>query len=217
MIEAEFISRENRFVAKVLLKGQVTKVYVPSTSRLSELFIKGNTVLLKDHGNSKRKYRYSIEWALKKDYYIPLDSALPNRLFKESYESGELSFLGLQGQLKSEVKVSDKSRLDFRIGQTFIEVKGVSLEEGGRAYFPGAPTERGIRHMEELARLSRDHDVMMVYIVVAKAQSFAINPDDQAYLDAFNKYKDKINPLALAYQGYPEPKLLGQLPIIECS
>lgn len=217
MIEAGFISRENRFVAKVLLEGQVTRVYVPSTSRLTELFIEGNRVLLKDHGTSGRKYRYSIVWAQKEDYFIPLDSALPNSLFKESYLSGELSFLKLSGSLESEVKVSDRSRLDFKIGNTFIEVKGVSLEEAGIAYFPGAPTKRGIRHLEELARLSEDHGVMMVYIVVARAQAFSILCEDRAYLEAFNKYKDRINPVALVYEGYPRPRLKGQLPIIECS
>lgn len=217
MIKASFLKRENRFVAKVMLGGKTLSAFVPSTSRLTELFFEGNTVLLKDHGDSNRKYRYSIEGALKEDYYIPIDSALPNRLFKESYLSGELSFLNLSGELTSEVKVSEKSRLDFRIGNTFIEVKGVTLEKNGVALFPGAPTSRGIRHLEELARLSKDYRVMMVYLILAKAQAFSILPEDLAYKKAFDEFKDRVNPVALVYEGYSKPKLKSQLPIIECS
>ncbi len=217
MIPAIFIKRQNRFVAEVELEGRTISVYVPSTSRFTEVFYRGNTVLLKDHGIGKRKYRYSIEGVLKEDYYIPIDSALPNRLFKESYLSGELSFLNLSGELTSEIKVSERSRLDFKIGDTYIEVKGVSLELDGLALFPGAPTERGIRHLRELARLSTDHRVMMVYLVVARARAFSILPQDRAYKEAFMELKDRINPVALAYEGFPLPRFKSQLPILECS
>ena len=34
----------------------------------------------------------------------------------------------------------------------FIEVKGVTLEEDGVVKFPDAPTERGVKHVEELCK-----------------------------------------------------------------
>jgi sugar fermentation stimulation protein A len=33
-----------------------------------------------------------------------------------------------------------------------IEVKGVTLEKNGVCYFPDAPTERGVKHIEELIK-----------------------------------------------------------------
>ena len=33
----------------------------------------------------------------------------------------------------------------------FIEVKGVTLEEDGVCRFPDAPSERAVKHLEELA------------------------------------------------------------------
>ena len=51
----------------------------------------------------------------------------------------------LNGSCKtSTVKYEDGSR-------TLVEVKGVTLEVEGRLLFPDAPTQRGIKHLEELA------------------------------------------------------------------
>ena len=36
------------------------------------------------------------------------------------------------------------------MGKGFVEVKGVTLEQDGIALFPDAPTQRGLRHLEEL-------------------------------------------------------------------
>lgn len=51
------------------------------------------------------------------------------------------------------------SRFDFYVEtpqqKLFIEVKGVTLEENGIAMFPDAPTERGIKHLDELAQAVR--------------------------------------------------------------
>lgn len=214
MIHARFIRRENRFVAKVELEGLETIVYVPTTSRLTELFFEGNQVLLMDHGTGTRKYRYSIEGVLKEDYFLSINSSLPNKLFKESYLKGELSFLGLKGELESEVKISDKSRLDFKVGTTYVEVKGVTLECGGIAYFPGAPTQRGIKHLHELARLSENGRAMIVYIILAKCKGFNLNPEDKAYLQTYLLVKDKVETVALAYEGFPKPVFKGRLPFI---
>lgn len=214
MIPARFICRENRFVAKVELEGVETLVYVPTTSRLTEVFFKGNPVLLKDQGRGTRKYRYSIEGVLKEDYFFSIDSSLPNKLFEESYLKGELSFLGLKGELKREIKVSDKSRLDFKVGNTYVEVKGVTLECGGISYFPGAPTVRGIKHLHELASLSKENRAMILYIVLAKCKAFSLNPKDKAYLDAYLLLQDKVETVALAYEGFPQPVFKGQLPFI---
>ena len=36
-----------------------------------------------------------------------------------------------------------------------LEVKGCTLEVGGIGYFPDAPTERGVKHLHELAQAQR--------------------------------------------------------------
>lgn len=58
--------------------------------------------------------------------------------------------------LKREVAYG-ASRFDFYgtkvDGPFFLEVKGVTLEREDRVYFPDAPTERGLKHVQELIRL----------------------------------------------------------------
>ena len=48
-----------------------------------------------------------------------------------------------------------ESRFDFywesASQRGFVEVKGVTLEADGGAYFPDAPTLRGVKHLRELA------------------------------------------------------------------
>ncbi len=41
MIEGTFIKRINRFIAEVLVDGQVERVHVKNTGRCKELFIEG--------------------------------------------------------------------------------------------------------------------------------------------------------------------------------
>ncbi|MDR1227591.1 MAG: DNA/RNA nuclease SfsA, partial [Azoarcus sp.] len=48
----------------------------------------------------------------------------------------------------------------------FIEVKGVTLEEDGVVMFPDAPTERGVKHLNALARSVGDgYDAHVAFVV----------------------------------------------------
>jgi len=55
--------------------------------------------------------------------------------------------------LRGEVRVG-RSRFDFEAGGTLVEVKSVTLAEGGVGRFPDAVTARGAKHVRELAELA---------------------------------------------------------------
>ena len=63
------------------------------------------------------------------------------------------------------------SRFDFYVEngneKLFIEVKGVTLFRDGRALFPDAPTERGIKHLSELAKCIEEGYIPKVFFVIA--------------------------------------------------
>ena len=83
-----------------------------------------------------------------------LDSQIPNDVVEDSLKRGLIPELRRFTKIQRE-KVYHKSRFDFYLESDegeryFLEVKGVTLECGGHASFPGAPTERGIKHLTEL-------------------------------------------------------------------
>ena len=85
--EAEFISRPNRFNAKVLLNNEEITVHVPNTGRCREILQAGCTVYLREELNPTRKTKYDLVAAIKEDMLISIDSQIPNKVVKEALEN----------------------------------------------------------------------------------------------------------------------------------
>jgi len=90
----------------------------------------------------------------------------------------------------------ENSRFDFYLEKgsrrVFIEVKGCTLEIDGTGYFPDAPTERGTRHLRELARaVSEGFECYVVFVIqmpkVAKVRPNAAT--DPAFAKALEDAK----------------------------
>lgn len=152
--EGRFLSRPNRFVARVLLDGAEEVVHVKNTGRCRELLLPGARVYLALGDNPQRKTRYDLIAVEKGPLLVNMDSQATNRVFGEWAGAGHFR-AGLT-LLRPET-VWGNSRFDFYWEDAsgcrgFVEVKGVTLEEKGHARFPDAPTLRGVKHLEELAR-----------------------------------------------------------------
>ena len=149
VIRGEFIDRPNRFIARVRLGNTVEVCHVKNTGRCRELLLPGAAVTLAVSSRKERKTRCDLVAVRKGNLLINLDSQAPNQAAREALSR---LFPGLSG-IRPET-VFGRSRLDFSAeweGKTlFVEVKGVTLEDGGTALFPDAPTERGTRHLHEL-------------------------------------------------------------------
>ncbi len=151
-----FQSRPNRFIAHVLMDGDTAVCHVKNTGRCRELFVPDAQVVLAPGLNPARKTLYDVIAVYKEDKLINIDSQAPNRVFREWAESG--GFLPDAHLIRPEY-VYGQSRLDFYVEtkdkRCLIEVKGVTLEENGHARFPDAPTQRGVKHLMELAAAVR--------------------------------------------------------------
>lgn len=156
-----FHSRPNRFIAKVYVDGVLQTVHVKNTGRCKELLVEGCTVFLEKSNNPSRKTLYDLVAVIKKDKngketFINMDSVAPNVMAAEW-----LSKSGIfpQGTVFRREVSCGNSRFDFCAAAedkvTYIEVKGVTLEKDGVAYFPDAPTQRGVKHLKELAALAK--------------------------------------------------------------
>lgn len=154
IVEAEFLERENRFVALVRTEKEGEfRVHVPNTGRCKEIFQPHTKVWLAKSANAKRKYPYTLYAAYKGNTLIHIDSAAANTLAAEALSTGGIEPLETVTSIERE-KTFGTSRFDFRFMEgdkvCYMEVKGVTLEEDGVAMFPDAPTPRGARHLREL-------------------------------------------------------------------
>ena len=147
--EARFLDRPNRFTAHVELNGQIETVHVKNTGRCRELLLPGAEVWLTSPGSIGRKTRYDLVAVRKNNgLLINIDSQAPNKVVCE--------WLERQGYDRIVPEYTyGASRIDFFLERgdekTLMEVKGCTLEVDGIGYFPDAPTERGVRHLRELA------------------------------------------------------------------
>ena len=194
--KATFISRPNRFIAECLIDGEKVIAHVKNTGRCRELLVPYATVYLDEPTGRERKTKYdlvAVEKLLPNGdmMLINMDSQAPNSVAEEFILSGKL-FPGAT-MVKREFTVG-KSRFDFRIEEgekvTYLEIKGVTLENNGVASFPDAPTERGVKHIEELCELKKQGYGAAILFVIQMKGVDRFSPNDlthKAFGDALRR------------------------------
>lgn len=159
--EAVFRERPNRFIAHVETENGPAVAHVPNTGRCRELLLPGSRVLIQKSDREGRKTPYTLFAVWKGETLINLDSMAPNRVAEEALRDGTPPpGLTVPAAVIRREAVRGGSRFDFYVEgdgyRGYLEVKGVTLEEDGVARFPDAPTERGVKHLRELAVLKRE-------------------------------------------------------------
>ncbi|MCM1217746.1 MAG: A/G-specific adenine glycosylase [Lachnospiraceae bacterium] len=167
IIQGRFIERPNRFIAKVEIDGRVETVHVKNTGRCRELLTQGARVCLEKSDKPGRSTAYDLVAVEKGARLINMDSQAPNRAAEE--------WLLEKGLFPDSVLVRPEttygnSRFDFYVEtgseKIFIEVKGVTLEEDGVARFPDAPSDRAVKHVEELIRAKKaGYRVFVLFVI----------------------------------------------------
>ena len=109
MVRGEFISRPNRFIAHVRIRGEEEICHVKNTGRCRELLTPGATVWCREWDNPNRKTKFDLIAVQKGERLINMDSQAPNAAAKEWLLSGGL---GEISELKGEYTHGD-SRFDF--------------------------------------------------------------------------------------------------------
>lgn len=169
---AVFLSRPNRFIARVQLGEQTVECHVKNTGRCRELLVPGATVYLERGTNPNRRTAWDLIAADKGGKLINMDAQAPNRVFAEWARER-------YADVHPEVRYG-QSRLDFCLdGQHFVEVKGVTLEQDGHCRFPDAPTERGTRHLHELIRAVEEGYWATAFFVIQMADAEDFSPNDK--------------------------------------
>lgn len=171
IVSAEFIERPNRFIAYVDLMGERTKVHVKNTGRCRELLKDHARVYLEKSGNAARSTAYDLVAVEKEGRLVNMDSAAPNKAAGEWLRAGGLYE---DVSLVRPEKTFGSSRFDFYVEsasgrRAYIEVKGVTLEREGVAAFPDAPSERAVKHVEELMEAHRQgYEAYLLFVIQMK-------------------------------------------------
>ena len=190
-----FIKRPNRFIAHVEVDGAEEICHVKNTGRCRELLVPGAKVWLVESDNPERKTRFDLV-AVEKvradgTLLINMDSQAPNHIFREWAEAG--NFRPELKILRGETTFGN-SRFDFYWEDSekrgFVEIKGVTLEHDGVVRFPDAPTERGVKHLEELiSAKAAGYEAAVCFIVQMEGMKH-LEPNDAthpAFGDALRK------------------------------
>lgn len=213
---AEFIERPNRFIAKVMIDGHIETVHVKNTGRCSEILRKGAKVYLEESENPMRKTRYDLVSVVKKRndgslFLINIDSQIPNNAVDEWLRKGEL--FGSDALIRREYTYGS-SRFDFIIEEkektSFLEVKGVTLEYDGIAFFPDAPTERGVKHIRELIKARMDGYGAYIMFVIQMKGIHEFRPNEsthKAFAEALRE-AERSGVRLLAYDCIVTPESL---------
>jgi sugar fermentation stimulation protein A len=195
LIRGRLVRRYKRFLADVRLDdGTEATASCPNTGSMLGLTRPGATVWLSESDSATRKYRHT--WELIEDdmgagpTLVGINSGLPNRIVAEAIAAGAIAPLSGYARMKAEQKYGANSRIDLLLdddarGRAYVEVKNVHLSRTrGRAEFPDSVTERGAKHLVELAAMvAEGHRAVMLYLVQrADVEAFSIAGDiDRTY------------------------------------
>lgn len=187
VISATFVSRPNRFIAYVKVDDEIEVAHMKNTGRCRELLVDGCTVYLSVSDNPARKTKYDLiavekQRQGKAPLVVNVDSQIANDVAGEWLRVSDL--FSSNAVIRREVTWG-ASRFDFYIEdgarKAFLEVKGVTLEHDGIAMFPDAPTERGVKHVSELAAcINEGYEAYLLFVVQMK-DVHLVRPHDEMH------------------------------------
>lgn len=188
-LTATFVRRPNRFAAEVEVDGSLQLAHVPNSGRMAELFAPGASLLLRHAASPKRKTSFDVELVEYGGRWVGVDSRRPPGLVIDAWRAGLLPELDAFDRVRREVAYG-ASRFDLLFkgpaGTCWGEAKNCNLVEDGVALFPDAPTVRGRKHVDELAKAVAQGVRAAVFFVVQRddARAVAMHPADPAFADA---------------------------------
>ena len=200
LIRGRLVKRYKRFLADVILdSGEAVTAMCPNTGSLLGLSAAGAIVWLSESDRATRKYRHT--WELveadlgRGPAVVGINTSHPNKLVAEAIAAGRIRELNGYPTLRREVKYGENSRIDIllecpRKGLCYVEIKNVHMmRRAGLAEFPDSVTERGAKHLRELAQMVKDgHRAIMLFLIQrSDARKLALARDlDPGYGAAFD-------------------------------
>lgn len=186
--QGRLLRRYKRFLADIeTASGELLTIHCPNTGSMLNCMSEGARVWFSRSNDPKRKLPGT--WEIGETPHgrlAVINTARANGLVEEALRGGLITELAGFSALKREVPYGqERSRIDFRLdyphGAAFVEVKSVTLgyADSRVAAFPDARTERGAKHLRELATLARAGIRAVQLYCVNLAEIDAVRPAEE--------------------------------------
>ena len=161
---ARLLRRYKRFLADIeLASGEQITIHCPNTGSMLNCMVEGGQVWFSRSNDPKRKLPGTWEISETPQGRLAcVNTGRANALVEEALRAGVIGELaGFTGLRREVAYGEERSRIDFCLeyaeGPAYVEVKSVTLGFDGSAVaaFPDAVTQRGAKHLRELAALAR--------------------------------------------------------------
>lgn len=190
LIPGRLIRRYQRFLADVELEdGRIVTAHCPNSGSMLGCNRPGSRVFLSRAANPDRRTAYTWEMIRVGRVWVGIHTLRANQIVEEALRGNLIPSLRGYSSLRREAKWTDHTRFDFLLdgigGRAFVEVKNVTLIVDGLAAFPDSVSERGQKHLKELARAvsisrRRRHKTRGVLIfLVHRSDASVVRPADE--------------------------------------
>lgn len=186
LIEGRLLKRYQRFLADIQLSdGSTVTAHCPNTGSMLGCKEPGSRVWLSQAANPKRKlpYTWEIVEALP-DVLVGVNTGLSNRLVEEAISNGAIAELAGYSRIRREVRFgAENSRVDLLLEgdgpDCYVEVKNVTAAVENRvAIFPDAVSDRGAKHLRELAAMAETGHRAVLCFCVQRCDVDEVRPAD---------------------------------------
>ena len=184
-LEGRFVRRYKRFFADVELDdGTLVTAHCPNTGSLLGCLEEGRRAVLRDSQDEQRKLRFVLQAIRVGRTLVNVDTALPNAAVFEALGAGGIPELAGYDAARREVAYGENSRIDLllekRSGERcWVEIKNTTYAVDGAAAFPDAVTERGRKHLGELARMVKQGHRAVQFFFVGRCDVERFRPADE--------------------------------------
>jgi sugar fermentation stimulation protein A len=198
--EGVFRRRYKRFFADVECEGEVLTCHVPNTGSLKGCLREGAPCRFTVSSDPSRKIPYTLQMVQDGAHWVGINTMAANSVVWKAWESRLVEDWRGYDAGQKEVRLHARTRLDMALWRStktlppgtrlseedfekhnlhFIEIKNVTMAEGGTAFFPDAVTTRGQKHLDELMGLHRrGHKAELVFLI-QRADCRAFAPADK--------------------------------------
>jgi len=221
VIRGRFLRRPNRFRIDCERNARRVSPFLPNPGRLRELLLPGSQIHLIAEDSPNRKTRYTAVAVDRDGQPVMLHTHLTNEVARYLLRKRRIPGLENGRIMKSEIRVG-RNRFDFlseeRNKRILLEVKSYTLVGKRVAMFPDAVTERGTRHLKELAKISEEGMRTALLFIVHWPFAKVFMPDyhtDLNFSQIFLQIRDKVEVIPLSVRWDPDLSLSPKVKVFK--